>query len=92
MYLRLILHFHDDFLARVRGAIDVVYQSTCIFPFRKLFVIQKGEVGYYTLAFQQVVQEIYQQIFGQFLTEDFFEPVIGERIDKLSHNVRFFWL
>ena len=61
MYLRLVLHFHDDFFTRVRGAIDVIYQRTRIFPFRQLFVVQEGEVGYHALAFQQVVQEIYQQ-------------------------------
>lgn len=44
-------HFHDDFLTRVCGAINIVYQRTCILPFGKLFVVQEGEVGYHTFAF-----------------------------------------
>ena len=50
-----VLHLHNYFLTRVRGAEDVVDGNTLSRIDRQLLIVQKGKVGYHPFALQQII-------------------------------------
>ena len=87
--LRLVLHLHDDVFTLVGLTIDVVYQRPVFLKQSRLFLVEEGEVDDMFLALEQTVEEVEQQRFGQFLTEDSLETYIGKRINVFDHITNF---
>ena len=81
-----VLHFHDEVFAAFIGAVDVV-DAIAVFDGCALdFLVQKADVANVLLARKEAVEEINQQFFVDFLSEDAFEADIGERVDELGHG------
>ena len=84
-----VLHLNDDFLPAFRFAQDVIDGGAVSVVDGRLFLVEELQVGNVALLFKQRVQEVEQLRLGELLSEYNLETDIGERIDKLSHILRF---
>lgn len=82
-----VLHLHNYALIVLRFTKHVVDKRAVIPVFRRLFLVKEGDILDNFLAFQQVVEEVEQQRFGNLLSEDSLEPDVGERIYELAHRI-----
>ena len=60
MFLVSVLHFYDEVVALVGGAINVIYNASHVLQFRQLFFVLEGDVGNVVFASQQVVKKAYK--------------------------------
>ena len=84
--LRLVLHLHDDVVATLRPAVDVVDERSVVLIERRLLLVEKRDVLDVLLALHQTVEEVDDQGLRYLLSEDSLETDIGERIDKFGHR------
>ena len=87
--LLLVLHLHDEVVTIVVRTINVIDNAPVAFKLRQQFLVQKLDVLDVPFSYQEVVQEVNQQVLADLLSEDSLEPYIGKRIDKLCHNIFF---
>ena len=80
-----VLHLHDDVLAAVGLAEDVVNQRAAVLELCGLLFVEERYLLDDALAFEQIVQEIQQEGAGQLLAEDALETYIGKRVDIFAH-------
>ena len=84
------MHFHQYVLSCVGLAIHIIDETAVFVPFTQALLVEKLQVGDMSFTFKQVVKEVYEKRLRDFLSENHFEPHIGERIDKLSHICHFY--
>jgi len=83
--LIVVLHLHDDLLAGVRCAVDIVYHTFLVLCLRQLLLVLKPKVGDMPFALQQAVEKLYQAVFVYLLTKDVLESPISEGVYKFAH-------
>ena len=81
-----VLDFHDEPLAVLVLAVDVVDATSVVSRCRQLLLVEEGDVDDPFLALQQVVQEINEEVLVDLLPEDALEAHVREWIDKTSHS------
>ena len=85
-----VLHFHDDMVAGVGRAIDVVDHAALVVGVSQLFLVVVEYIGDAPFAFEQVVEKINEQWLAELLPENAFESPVSEGVDEFSHNLQCF--
>lgn len=75
-----VLHLHDEVLARVGGAVDVIYEAPVVGRKRKLLLVAEPEVADVSLTLKEGVEKINQDVLVDFLTEYPLEADIREGV------------
>ena len=84
--MRLVLHFHDDVIARVGGAVDVVDHASQVGREGQLLLVVVGHVGDAPFSHEQVVEKVDEERLAELLAEDAFESPVGEGVNESSHG------
>ena len=86
----LVLHFHDELLAVLVRAIHIVNQTSVALKYGQQFFVEELDVLHLAFAVQQGIEEVYQQVFIDFLPEDALEAHIGKWVYELCHGLSAF--
>ena len=81
-----LLHLDNDFLAVLAFAINVEHRPAVGLAGTEVIGAFVGQFAHTVLFGQQFVQKVHGQILVDFLSEDFLEAKIRERIDVPGHG------
>ena len=88
-----VLHLYDELLPVFIGAVNIVDAAAVFDGFALNLFVQETDVADVLFACKETVEEIYQQVFVDFLSKDAFEANIGEWVDEFRHGgFSFFFL
>ena len=82
MLLLFVLHFHNEFLAIVCCAENIVDNTTLPLTFTQLLLVAIDQIGHHELSLEQRIQKADQDDLAVFLTKQPLKSKISERIDK----------
>lgn len=87
-----VLHFNDNVLTCVSFAKDVVDDTSLVFCFWQHLLVLKLHICDMLLSQEQLVQELYQQVFAVFLAEDSLNDQSENGLMYLAISLRFYVL
>ena len=86
VWLPSVLHLQYESLASVGFAIHIIDDTSLILCWGQLLLVHESNVLHTKFAFQEIIQETYQQILAEFLTKETFKPPVCKRVDVLCHS------
>ncbi len=81
-----ILDLYDKYGTISILTFQIKYGTTPFYRLGRQFHIQESKIDNTVLSIEQIIQEIYQQIFADFTAKQDFKTPIDPGIDKLSHS------